>query len=296
MHSPDRRFFAIPVSLGRLGTLGAILLAVVASGDLGVTWAQENYDDHELTDRFYITLGGYSQDDLRTSLRIDALAGGVGGAGAVILLESLFAVDDQVTTGRLDGWYRFNKKHRIGWTYWRTNRSGVSTYGGDEPIQIGDQIINPGDSITTVMKSELIAAEWTRSFINKKKYEAWLGVGLNFQTIDTVIDVDVGGGGQFQESVKATVPIPTLNFGGRYNFGERWRMLLTSRLFGLKIGDFSGRLANTRVLAEFDITKHFGFGGGLERFNFEVNAASTDFHGQMDTSYSAFTLYLKGQV
>ena len=131
-------------------------------------------------------------------------------------------VDDQVTTARLDGWYRFNKKHRIGWTYWRTDRDGVSTYNGDEPIQVGDEVINPGDQVVTEMKSRLFAVEWTRSFVNNKKYEAWLGAGLNFQGINSVIDVNLGSGSsEFQEDAKGTIPIPTISFGGRYDFNER---------------------------------------------------------------------------
>jgi hypothetical protein len=119
---------------------------------------------------------------------------------------------------------------------------------------------------------------------------------LNFQTIDTTVDINVGGElDQFQQDAKATVPIPTFHFGGRWNFSPRWRMLLMQQIFGIKIGDFSGKLDNTRILAEFDITSNFGIGGGFERFNFEVDAEGDDFLGQLDTSYSALTLYLKGQ-
>jgi hypothetical protein len=97
----------------------------------GPAAAQKRYDDSELTDRLYITLGGYSQTDLRTTIRVDASTpqGGLA-LGAVVALESLFDLDTQVSTGRLDGWWRFGKKHRIGWNYFRTKREGLSTYNG----------------------------------------------------------------------------------------------------------------------------------------------------------------------
>jgi hypothetical protein len=142
----------------------------VAAGPVG---AQDRYDDHELTDRFYVTVGGYSQSDLRTTIRIDAKSpDGAISAGTVIALESLFDVDDQVTTGRLDGWYRFNDRHRIGWTYWRTSREGLSTYNGNESIEIGDVVVDPGDTIKTDDKSQLLAVNWSYSFLNPRKYEA----------------------------------------------------------------------------------------------------------------------------
>ena len=278
-------------------TLLAVLICAAICAGSGSTWAQERYDDHELKDRFYITLGGFSQTDLRTTIRIDAKSPqGAISAGAVIGLESLFDVDDEVTTARLDGWYRFSKKNRIGWTYWRTEREGLSTYNGNESIEIGDVVIDPGDSVATTDKSQLLAVNWSYSFVNTRKYEAWLGAGLNFQTIDTTIDINIGGGvDHLQQDAKATVPIPTLNFGGRWNFSPGVRMLLMQQVFGIKIGDFSGKLNNTRILAEFNVTRNFGIGGGFERFNFEVEAEGDEFVGQLDTSYSAFTLYLKGQ-
>jgi len=157
-------------------------------------------------------------------------------------------------------------------------------------------VIDPGDSVATEDKSQLIAVNWSYSFVNTSKYEAWLGAGLNFQKIDKTIDINVGGGSnQLQEDAKGTVPIPTFNFGGRWNFSKRWRMLVMQQMFGIKVGDFSGKLNNTRLLAEYGITSNFGIGGGFERFNFEVDAEGDDFAGQLDTSYSAFTLYLKGQ-
>ena len=48
-------------------------------------------------------------------------------------------------------------------------------------------------------------------------------------------------------------------------------------------------------MAEFNITRRFGIGGGFERFKFEVDAEGDDFVGQFDVSYTGLSLYLKGQ-
>ena len=209
--------------------------------------AQERYDKHELTDRFYITLGGFTQDEIRSTLRLNAKtpSGGIA-LGTLIGLENQFDLDNQVSTVRLDGWYRFNERHRIGWTYWQTDRDGVRTYNGSESITIGSITIDPGDTITTNEDGGLFAVEWSYSFVNTSKYEAWLGAGLNAQRIDTTIVVQVGGGtNTLQESAKATVPVPTLNFGGLWSFNKRWRMIVTQELFGIKVGDIRAKLNNT---------------------------------------------------
>jgi hypothetical protein len=280
-----RIFLVIAISMALLSVCGPV-------------WAQKSYDDHEMKDRFYITIGGFNQTDLRTTLRLDAKSPQAGlGLGTVIALESLFGVENQVTTVRLDGWYRFGKKNRIAWTFWESEREGASTYEGED-IEIGEDIvIEDGDFVAITDNSRLIAVNWTYSFLNTAKYEGWLGVGLNFTTVDTLIDVNVGNiVGQDQAEAKGTVPVPTINLGGRWNFNKRVRMLVFMQMFGLKYGDYSGKLNNTRLLAEWDITRNFGIGGGFERFAFEVDAESENFRGSLDTSYTAFTLFLKGQI
>jgi hypothetical protein len=235
---------------------------------------------------------------MRTTLRLDAKTPEAGlGLGAVIGLESLFNVESQVTTGRLDGWYRFGKKHRIGWTYFASSREGTSTYQGD-PIKIGDDVvINTGDSVAISDDSRLIAVNWTYSFLNTSKYEAWLGIGLNFSSVDTTIEVNIGDVvGQAQEQAKGTIPVPTINIGGRWNFSKRVRMLLFQQMFGLRYSDYSGKLNNTRILAEWDATKHFGIGGGFERYSLELDAEGDNFSGSLDQSYTGLSLYLKGQI
>lgn len=282
----------------RVRVLIVLAISVALLSVCGPVWAQKSYDDHEMNDRFYITVGGFSRDDLRTTLRLDAKSPEAGlGLGAVIGLESLFNVDNEVTTVRLDGWYRFGKKHRIAWTYWSSSRDGLSTYEGD-PLEIGDDVvINTGDTVAISDDSRLMAVNWTYSFLNTAKYEAWLGIGLNFSGVDTAIAVNIGNVvGEAEEQAKGTIPVPTINLGGRWNFSKRVRMLLFMQMFGLQYGDYSGKLSNTRILAEWDIIKNFGIGGGFERFSFEVDAEGENFNGSLDSSYTGLTLYLKGQI
>lgn len=282
----------------RTSRVFAVACCVAVCAAASPAWAQKLFDDHELEDRFYITIGGFEQDEIRTTFRLNAKTpqGGFA-AGALIALESLFDVDDRVTTGRLDGWYRLNRKSRIGWTLWRTDRDGHNVYNGED-IMVGDITISQDDFVEIEDESTLFAVSYSYSFVNLAKFEAWLGGGLNFQRVETTIVADVGGQGvqRLEEEAKGTVPVPTINFGMRYNFTKRFRMLVRQEMFGIRIGDFSGRLADTRVLAEYGITRNFGFGGGLERFNLEVDADSEDFNGSFDSSYTGFSLYLKGQI
>jgi hypothetical protein len=276
-------------------TLG--LLTTVVLGGAGEVRAQKSYDDHHPDDRFYIRLGGFQQSEIRTTLRLDAKTPqGAVAAGTVIVLESLFDIQQEVTTTRLDGWWRFDKKNRINWTYWRSLRDGTRVYTGDESIDIGDITIQPGDTLRSDADRTIVAVFYTYSFLNTAKYEAWLGGGFNVQSLNLSFQASLDGN-EFDrdESAEGTLPIPVLNFGGRWNFSPRWRALLTVDAFGLEISDYSGRLNDTRLLVEYKFVKNFGIGAGVERYSFEVDAENDDFRGELDSTYTGWTLYLKGQ-
>ena len=275
----------------------SLAFCLVACASASATWAQQLYDDRELDDRFYITIGGFSRDDIRTTMQVNAKSeSGAVSAGAIIALESLFNVDEEVQTGRIDGWYRFNRKSRINFTAWTTDRDGEAVYEGEDPITIRNTTITTGDSIVTEDKTTFFAASYSFSFVNLEKFEAWFGGGLNTQKVNTKMTLGLQDEVQtFEEDAKATIPIPTLNFGMRYNFTKRCRILLFQDLFGLRIGDYSGKLNNTRLLAEYNFVQHFGVGGGFERRNIQADADGDDFSGSLDTSYTGLTLFLKGQ-
>ena len=67
------RIDTIPNRTPRSKTLLAITALAALLVAIAPAWAQtKTHDDHEMTDRFYIRLGGFQQTDLRTTLRLDA--------------------------------------------------------------------------------------------------------------------------------------------------------------------------------------------------------------------------------
>jgi hypothetical protein len=65
--------------------------------------------------------------------------------------------------------------------------------------------------------------------------------------------------------------------------------------FGIKFEDQSGRLQDTYFLAEYDITKNFGIGGGFNVYNLDLEfARDDDFSGELKSSYRGVLLYFTG--
>ncbi len=54
------------------------------------------------------------------------------------------------------------------------------------------------------------------------------------------------------------------------------------------------RSTNTFLLLDYDITKNFGIGGGLNTYNFDIESKKDDFSGEIESSYAGLLLYFTG--
>lgn len=207
-------------------TLGLVVTAALTALLIGAApqaWAQERYDGKEPLERFNVRVGGYVQIQHESTIRIDSMELGL---GAVIEVEDRLDVDDSTSTVRIDGFYRFNPRHRLNWTYFKTKREGTAEVV-DEDLQIGDEVFEVGDVLRTIWESAIIKVGWSWSFINLRKYEFQLGAGLNVRDISLRFEKILRTGGSVTEEKDeedTAIPLPTFNFGGRFNFTDRIKL------------------------------------------------------------------------
>ena len=95
------------------------------------------------------------------------------GLGTKVELEDQLNVARNVTVARLDGYYRFNRAHRLEWTYYSQDRSGTRARL-NEDVSIGDVIIPATYSIDTELDVNLAKVSYAWSFINTEPYEFFL--------------------------------------------------------------------------------------------------------------------------
>ena len=68
--------------------------------------AQARYDDHEIEDRIFVSLGGFNTPNIQSQLRIDPKDIGI---GTIIDLEDDLNLEKSVSVLRLDGYFRLSK-------------------------------------------------------------------------------------------------------------------------------------------------------------------------------------------
>lgn len=266
--------------------------------------AQERYDDATVQElgRFNLDLGVFLIDDYQTTFRIDSKTVPI---GTVIDLSDQLNVDTSSTSARIDGYYRFNKKHSIYFTWYGSQREGNATLTSDLTITDPDTgeecTISSGATVDSEWKFNLLKVGYNWSFLNTRKYELFLGGGLNIRDLDMKVDAqgsitgncDLDSNGRERFAQNGTIPLPVFNFGGRWNFTPKWQTRWQFQAFALEFGDYSGTTRTAEVLFENKTFKNVGFGGGLSTFDMQLDADSSDFKGEITSNYIGLLGYVK---
>ena len=258
----------------------------------------DRYDDYPPAERFKLRIGGFLIDRFDTTARLDSTQFPV---GTLIDVEEDFNVDASETVIRIDGFYRFNKRHRIDWTYYRSRRSGTSVAQqdyiiGDPDDPEGGFIIPKDSRVQASWNFDLLKVGYAWSFLNKRRYEMFIGAGLNIRNLD--IDIAYQAAiSTFSDSDsfdgEGLIPLPTAVIGGRWNLTEKWQSIFRYELFMLQIGDYKGSQQDFQLLFEHSTFKHVGFGLGINTVNSNIRARDEKIRGEFDSRILGLLGYIK---
>ena len=278
--------------------LVVVVLLALLIGTTPAIADSDNYDDLPPTERFKIMFGAFIIDRFDTTIRLDSRTVPI---GTVIDLEDSFNVDASETVGRIDGFYRFNNRHRIDWTYYRSRRGGSAVVEqefiiGDPDDPDGKDVIPVGAQVDTIWNFDLLKVGYAWSFLNKRNYEWYIGGGLNIHALDVEIAYQATVGSTIERDsydAEANIPLPTATIGGRYQMSEKWQANFRYELFFLKLGDYKGARQEVMLTFEHNTFNNVGFGVGLNMIDMDVQAKTDEFRGQFDSNLLGLVGYLK---
>ena len=258
----------------------------------------DRYDDYRPTELFKLRIGGFIIDRFDTTARFDSTQYPI---GTLIDMEDNFNLDASETVLRIDGFYRINNRHRIDWTWYHSRRSGTSV--ADREYIIGDPdddeggFIIPKDARTSARWNfDLLKVGYAYSFLNKRRYEMFIGAGLNIRNLDIEIDYQARLS-NFSESDSfngdGIFPLPTAVIGGRWNLTEKWQSIFRYEIFMLDVGDYRGSQQDFQLLLEHSTFKHVGFGFGINTIDINLRTRDDELRGEFDSSVLGFLGYTK---
>ncbi len=280
--------------------LAAVLIGCATPAIADPLEGQER-ESRILSDKWYVSVGWFGAD-----ISTDVAFGFGDFIGTSIRLEDELSLAENKDSTRLGFRYRFNRKHSIALGAFELNRTATTTI--DEPIEIegpdGDGLrFNLGATVDSEIDNKILGIFYNYSLYNNGKIDAGLNFGLSTYDFGLslageaeLIDEDGNPIGTTQarsghSSVTAPVPV----YGVFINYAIRKNVIFTfnSGALNLDVGDYEGRVADTRGSVEWFFTKHFGVGGGVTSTNVEVQKTGED-PFRVDYSYGGFLLFLSG--
>jgi hypothetical protein len=238
-------------------------------------------------DKWKFELGGYFPS-VNTELQIDGID-----PGNDLDLEDKLGFDDSDALWRLDGYWRFFKKHRLGFGYYAFNRDASVTL--DEEIEIGDEVFPIGARVDSELNLGFYSFDYMYSYFQGEKWELSAGLGAYW------VDFEFSAAGKlaigdeetedFFESTDFNGPLPFLKLGFEYYITPKWLAIIKGGFFALEVGDIDGTLLNLGAKLEYQFTKTFGLGLGYDGFRIDVTADDGDLKTDIVYRYHGLQAY-----
>jgi hypothetical protein len=217
-------------------------------------------------DTWKFELGGYFPST-STSLSVSGLE-----SGTDLDLENTLGFDDSDTIFRLDGYWRFFERHRLGFGFYQFNREGSATL--TEDIEIGDVIFGEGSQVSSELNLGFYTIDYMYSFYQGEKWEMSAGLGVYW------VDVELAASGYVivddvpvldaSEATNFSGPLPFLGLSFEYYITPKWLAIAKGGYFQLSVNDIDGSLTNLGAKLEYQFTRYFGLGIGYDYFRIDV--------------------------
>ena len=232
---------------------------------------------------FMIRLSSYNVSSADTDIAVFSSSG----IGTTVNFDNDLGGENSVTIPRIDAYYRFNERHRIDFTSFRTKRDGKKTI--DIDIDLGDESFVIGDTVESTLEFSLIRIGYAYSFYHSPSIELSMTAGLNVNYYD--FDYGLASGGS-SDSSGVSAPLPTFGLRLGYKINSRWYLRYVSETFFIEIDDaLEGALLNYELDIEYRFDKSFILGAGISRISTDLDVDDSDWQGRLTDSNRGFLLY-----
>ena len=238
----------------------------------------------DMDDKFSVSLGVFFADR-DTLTRLD---GSVPDSGTEVDLEGSLGFKKSDSVFRIDGYYRFNEKHRIDFSAFDLSRTASKQI--DEEF-IWDGEIYPVDVlVNAALDLKVYKLAYTWSFMQREDW--YLGASLGLYVADIGTSISAESGGQFS-SRGITAPLPVLGLRGQYEFSERWVLRGSAEVFAFDYGDYSGDLYDLYAGVDYKFNTHAAIGLGINSVRMDIGVGKPNFNGNLDWQYDGGLLFFK---
>jgi hypothetical protein len=258
----------------------SLLLSAVALMFLEIPTAMAQADDDT---KFSLSLGVFFTDRNNTT-RVD----GTGMDGTPVDLEEDLGLDRSDSVFRIDGYYRFNTKHRLDFSVFDLSRTASKDI--EEEIDWNDTIFPIDTTVNSDFDLTIYKIAYTWSFMRRDKGFLGLTAGLYIADFGTRLEAEEIGA---LESASLTAPLPVIGLRGQYDFTEKLSFRASAEIFALEYEEYSGSLYDIYAGLDYQFFKHVAIGIGFNAVELNVGVTKDKFNGDIDWRYDGGLLFFK---
>jgi len=251
---------------------------------LALAGAARAAEEGKLPDKFGLRLGGYNIKNANTVARLDANNAPV---GAYIDFHDTLGGERTATVLRLDGRYRFNEHHGLGFSWYDVRLAGSRML--DKDIQWGGLTYPVSTQVDSDLKFNVYKLNYQYSLFHNEQAELGASVGLHVMGISA--NISASGINQSQGQ-SVTAPLPVWGLFAAYKFTPRFSAYYTYELFNINYQDkVIGGLQDFLLGLEYRLFRNFALGVAYNRFALHLKAKGDVTTLNLDTNWNGGMLY-----
>ena len=259
----------------------SLLLSAIALMFLEMPIAMAQADDDT---NFSLSIGVFLTDRNNTT-RVDGTAGM---EGTVVDLEGDLGLNRSESVFRIDGYYRFNKKHRLDFSVFDLSRTASTVIQKD--IQWSDTLFPIDTTVDSDFDLAIYKLAYTWSFMRRDKGYLGLTAGLYIADFEMRLEAEAIDA---LESDGLTAPLPVFGLRGQYEFTEKLSFLASAEIFALEYEDYSGSLYDIYVGLDYQFFKHVAIGIGINAVELNVEITKNRLDADIDWRYDGGLVFFK---
>jgi hypothetical protein len=237
---------------------------------------------------------GYFLPRMNTEIRLDP-ANPALPDGDLINLENDLGLDRDLSLGRLDGYYRLGRKHRLQFGYFTLERDAQRVI--DQNLTIGDYTFQVSGQVDSYFKNTITQIGYMYSLRQTDRFEVSGTFGIHWLDVRSQITGMTTPGGTVEiSSSSAEGPLPLIGFDLDYAFTSRWIISLRGMLFSMKLDTFDGNLTDVRGSLEYFFMNNLGVGLGVNRFDMDLTYSDNGRDGEFSWGYDGVQLYITARL
>ncbi|HUK01439.1 MAG TPA: hypothetical protein VLW26_04080 [Steroidobacteraceae bacterium] len=243
-------------------------------------------DENALNDKLSISLGTFiiTTD---TTVRVD----GSSLIGTPIDLKRDLGLADR-NSFRLDGYWRFARKHKLRVMFFDEARSAQKTITRDITFQ--GQTYDLNTTLGARLDTQVAEVAYEYAFLKGDNYELAASAGVHDMSFKLTLSV-VGNTINASTSARASVngPLPVLGLHYVWQFTPQLNLDAMFQFFKLKVNPYDGDLEDYNLSLVYMPWKNFGVGAGWNEFVTHFGVDSSSYSGRLDWRYGGARLFAR---